>query len=272
MKAESKLGILEKVLRETGPAVVAYSGGIDSTFLAVVAKKVLAEGHLAVTASSPLRPDSETRAARALAKGLNLNQRTIKTGELKDKRFLLNPFDRCYYCKSRLWREMRRIAQTKGMAVIEGSTADDLKEYRPGKAAAMKYRIMSPLLAAGLTKGEIRALSRRMGLPNWDAPANSCLATRIPYGTVVTPRILKQIERSERVMHQLGFRQCRVRHHGELARIELLPKDIPAAARRSANIVKKIKGFGYRFVTLDLAGYQQGCYDNGKRDAKRKDN
>lgn len=273
MNLRNKEKKLTALLRGYGSVMVAYSGGIDSTFLAVMAKQVLGEKHLAVTAVSAIRSENETKTARAIAKRFNLNHLVIKTGELKDKTFLSNPPDRCYHCKSLLWREMNKIARKKDIStIIEGSTVDDLREYRPGKAASVKYAIKSPLAEAGLTKSEIRQAARKMGLPNWNAPSNSCLATRIPYGQKITIPELKRIGSAEAILKKLGFSNLRVRHHGDLARIELSPKDLPAMIKRSPDIVKKLKGLGYKFVTLDLAGYQKGCYDDGKKDAKRKNN
>ncbi|MBU2463177.1 MAG: ATP-dependent sacrificial sulfur transferase LarE, partial [Candidatus Edwardsbacteria bacterium] len=265
---EKKLAAL---LRGYGSVMVAYSGGIDSTFLAVMAKKVLGENHLAMTAVSAIRSENETKTARTIAKRFKLNHLVIKTDELKNKIFLSNPADRCYYCKSILWREMKKIARAKDITtIIEGSTADDLKEYRPGKAASIKCGIRSPLAEAGLTKTEIRSLAKKMGLPNWNAPSNSCLATRIPYGRTIKVSELRRIGSSETFLKKIGFGNLRVRHHGYLARIEVPAEEIPAMIKRSSNIVKKLKGLGYKFVTLDLAGYQKGCYDDGKKNAKRK--
>jgi len=264
---------LSSLLKGYGSVLVAYSGGIDSTFLAVMAKRILGENHLAVTAVSAIRSEDEIRTPKAIARKFKLNHLVIKTGELKDKRVLANPPDRCFHCKSLLWREMKKIARAKDIsAIIEGSTVDDQKEYRPGKAASVKFGIRSPLAEAGLTKAEIRVLAKKMGLPNWNAPSNSCLATRIPYGRAIKVSELRRIGSSEAFLKKLGFDNLRVRHHGDLARIEVPTEEFSATTKRSPNIVKKLKGLGYKFVTLDLAGYQKGCYDNGKKDAKRKNN
>jgi uncharacterized protein len=262
---------LVSLLRSYGSILVAYSGGIDSTFLAVTAKKILGEDHLAVTAVSAIHSGDETRTALTIAGKYNLNHLAIKTGELKDKAFLANPPDRCYHCKSLLWREMKKIAKAKGIsAIIDGSTADDKKEYRPGKAASIKYGIKSPLAEAGLTKAEIRSLSKKMGLPNWNAPSNSCLATRIPYGRVIKVSELRKIGNSEDFLKKLGFGHLRVRHHGDLARIEIPTAQFNQALKLKNKIIESLRETGYKFVTLDLAGYQKGCYDDGKKNAKRK--
>lgn len=270
MTSGAKLQRLERILRALGPAVVAYSGGIDSTFLAVMAKRVLGGKHLAVTADSAIRSRAELAAARATAHKLGLNHQAIVSGELSNRRFRANRPDRCFHCKALLWREIRRIARRQGLGtVVDGSTADDLGEFRPGRAASVKYGIRSPLAEAGLTKAEIRRLARRMGLPNWDAPSNPCLATRIPYGVAIKIQDLEQIERSEACLRGMGFSDLRVRHHGDLARIEIPAAQFNQALISKNKIIESLREAGYKFVTLDLAGYQKGCYDNGKNDAER---
>ncbi len=264
---------LSSLLKGYDSVLVAYSGGIDSTFLAVMAKKILGENHLAMTAVSAIRSEDEIMSAVTIAGKFKLNFLAIKTGELKNNRFLSNPSNRCYHCKSLLWREMKRIAKVKGISVIiEGSTADDRKEYRPGKAASVKYGIKSPLAEAGLTKDEVRTLAKKLGLPNWDAPSNSCLATRIPYGQKITISELNRIGTAEASLKKMGFGNLRVRHHGDLARIEITTGQFNKALKLKDKIVESLRDAGYKFVTLDLAGYQKGCYDDGKKDAKRKNN
>lgn len=271
MALKDKEKKLSSLLKGYGSVLVAYSGGSDSTFLAAMAKKVLGENHLAVTAVSAIRSEDEIMTAMTIAGKFKLNFLAIKTGELRDKAFVSNPPDRCFHCKSRLWREMKKIARAKGISVvIDGSTADDGKEYRPGKAASIKYGIKSPLAEAGLTKDEVRTLAKKMGLPNWNTPSNSCLATRIPYGQKITIPELERIGRAEALLKEMGFDHLRVRHHGDLARIEIAAEQFSKAIKLKDKIIKSLRGAGYKFVTLDLAGYQKGCYDNGKKNAKRK--
>ena len=245
---------------------MAFSGGVDSTFLLAVAHKVLGNRLLAVTAYSPVQPESEKRAAIGLAKQMGVHHRVIQSQEMTLPVFIRNPTDRCYHCKIQLFGLLLKMAKDEGIqCVAHGANLDDLKDYRPGLKAAKELKIRAPLMDAGLTKADIRELSREMGLETWDKPAMACLASRIPYNTTLTIEKLAMVERAEQVLHQLGFRHCRVRHHGDLARIEVLPGDFSEILREevSANIISQLQALGFDHISLDLEGYTQGSMNRG---------
>ena len=256
----------------SGGLLTAWSGGTDSTFLAVLAARVLGEKALAVTVDMPLLPRADLREARALAKRLGLRHRVIKTSPMTDSRFLANRPDRCYWCKAGLCRLLRRVARETGLGrVADGSNADDLLDYRPGARAAREQGICQPLQELGFTKADIRAASRVMRLPTADTPAAACLASRIPYGTPVTAARLKRIERAEQALHALGFARCRVRLHGDVGRIELPPSDLEAAVRRRAAVAAALRQAGVPYAALDLEGYRMGSLNEttGRATASR---
>ena len=258
---EEKLDHLKKTLRDMGTVLVAYSGGVDSTFLAVTAHEVLGKNSLAVFAASPVAPPMEKEEAEALAHNIGLRFKIIESSEMSNPDFVANPPERCYYCKRELFSELKPIAQAEGLKwIADGTNADDLSDFRPGRKASAEAGIRSPLLEAGLTKAEIRQLSHAQGLPTWDRPASPCLASRIPYGIPVTAETLNKIARGEQYLHSLGLRQLRLRHHGDIARIELDPGDMDKIIKPEIrqDIVKHLKALGYKYVTLDLTGYRIG--------------
>jgi uncharacterized protein len=255
-KEEQRLG---SILTELDSVLVAFSGGVDSTFLLSVAREVLGDRVMAVTASSPVHPSRELSRARRLAKELGVRHRVINSREFDDRRFVRNDPRRCYYCKSGLFAALLKIAHQEGLAAVaDGSNRDDLDDYRPGAEALHQLGIRSPLQEAGLTKDQIRRLSRRRGLSTWDHPAEACLATRIPYGVKLKKEDLERIERAEEALHDLGYARVRVRHHGQLARIEVDQEDLERLLADRLEIGSALKRCGYLYVALDLEGYRPG--------------
>ena len=245
--------------------IVAYSGGVDSAYLAYIASRTLGDRAVAVTADSPSYPERHRALAIRIAKDFGLRHEIIKTSELDNPEYRANPANRCYFCKHELYTHLAKIAADRQAVVVDGSNADDRGDYRPGRQAAREFGVRSPLEEVGLAKDEIRQLSRDAGLPTWDEPASACLSSRIPYHTEVTDQKLRTIERAEQSLRDLGFRVCRVRHHDELARIEIGPDEMARALdpRTGAAIVRELKALGYRYVTLDMQGYRTGSLNEG---------
>jgi uncharacterized protein len=261
MKLEEKEHNLEELLKTLTPVVIAFSGGVDSSYLAYKAHQVLGSQALAVTAESPSVSSWQRSMASQVVHQIGIARKIVHSRELERAEYRSNPANRCYYCKDELFTKLQAIAAEFGSAtVLDGLNADDLGDFRPGRKAGQEHRIRSPLLEVGLNKDEIRELSRRAGLATADQPASACLSSRFPYGVQITEEKLRIVDRGEEALREMGFRIFRVRHHEHLARLEFGPDDMKKALNPeiAAHLAALFKGLGYKYVTLDLEGYRVG--------------
>jgi uncharacterized protein len=254
-----KLARLEAAIASLGGALVAFSGGVDSTFVLAAARRVLGDRAVALTAHSASVPEAERAEARELAKRLGARHLEVVSRETEDPRYAANPVNRCYFCKTELYGLCREAADRERLPVIlDGFNADDTRDHRPGHQAARERGVRSPLAEVGLTKAEIRAWSRAWELPTWDKPQMACLASRFPYGTAVTPERLAQVERAESGLRALGLRSFRVRYHGDIGRVEVAQDELPTAFAGREAIVVALRAAGFQFATLDLEPFRSG--------------
>ncbi|MDQ4063297.1 MAG: ATP-dependent sacrificial sulfur transferase LarE [Actinomycetota bacterium] len=270
--SEKRLGELERIVAPYGSALVAFSGGVDSSLaLAVAARALPKERVLAVTSNNETYLPSELEGAEALARSLGVEHLVVNTRELDDPNYATNPTNRCYFCKSTLYSDLARIASEKGYAcVVDGANKDDEGDYRPGRRAAKELGVVSPLSLAGVSKVEVRGLARYLGLRSWDKPALACLSSRFPYGQEITPEKLAQVARAEEFLRSRGYAQVRVRHHGEIARLEVGPEEMERAFAEREEISSELKDAGFLYVTLDLSGYISGSLNAALKQPGKK--
>jgi uncharacterized protein len=272
MRLDEKLSELKRIFRELESVVVAYSGGVDSTLALRVAHEILGERAIAATAVSASLPEYERAEAEQIAQQIGARHLLIDSYETEDDRYLANAPNRCYFCKTEVYDLLLDLAQKEGFRyVVDGTNADDRHDHRPGRQAAREHGVRSPLQEAGLTKADIRRLALHYNLPNWDKPAAACLSSRIPYGNLITLEALSQVEQAELALRKMGFRQLRVRHHDQVARIEVEDNNFDQVLAQRNEILAALKGLGYTYVTLDLAGFRSGSMNEAiKTNGRRK--
>lgn len=252
---------LRKLFRQLGSVVVAYSGGVDSSYVAYIANAELGANALCVTGDSASLPEYQRDELKRIARDFRFNHQMLLTEELENPDYLANNSNRCFYCKDELYSQLKSVANERGMAaIVDGSNTDDLKDHRPGREAAKQHQVMSPLIEVGLTKAEVRELSRKASLPTWDKPASPCLSSRIAYGTTVTIERLSKVDRGEEILREFGFREFRVRHHDTLVRLEISPAEMEKVLQKDIveQLATRFRELGFKYVTLDLHGYRSG--------------
>ncbi|MFD2172290.1 ATP-dependent sacrificial sulfur transferase LarE [Tumebacillus lipolyticus] len=264
---ERKKAQLYAILREMDRVIVAFSAGIDSTFVLKCAQEVLGGNVLAVTAASETFPERELQEAIDLAKQFGVRHEVVQIKEMANPDFVSNNPDRCYHCKAGLYHTLTALAQERGIQhILDGANMDDLGDYRPGRRAAKEYAIRSVLQEAEIFKAELRVMAREMGVPNWEKPSFACLSSRIPYGSLITLEKVGQLDRGEEKLRKFGFKQIRIRHHDQIARVEVLPEELGKAVELAEKITEILKGEGFTYVTLDLQGYRSGSMNEALRE------
>jgi uncharacterized protein len=261
MNLNTKEERLREIFRELDSVIVAYSGGVDSSYVAYVANAELGPRAVCITGQSASLPEYQRAEIDSVVQKFGFQHEVIQTEELENPGYSANNPDRCFFCKDELYTKLESVARTRGVkCIVDGSTVDDLGDYRPGRRAASQHAVRSPLIEAGLTKSEVRELSRRATLPTWDKPASPCLSSRIAYGTTVTIERLGKVDRGEEILREFGFREFRVRHHDQLVRIEIAPAEMDRVLRKDlvAELARRFRELGFKYVTLDLEGFRSG--------------
>ena len=261
MNLDAKEERLREIFRELDSVIVAYSGGVDSSYVAYVANAELGPRAVCITGQSASLPEYQRAEIDSVVQKFGFRHEVIQTEELENPGYRANNSDRCFYCKDELYTKLEAVARTRGIeSIVDGSTVDDVSDYRPGRQAASQHAVRSPLIEAGLTKSEVRELSRRATLPTWDKPASPCLSSRIAYGTTVTIERLGKVDRGEEILREFGFREFRVRHHDQLVRIEIAPAEMDRVLRKDliAEMARRFRELGFKYVTLDLEGFRSG--------------